>query len=196
MTPRVYPFVKDKINRKVLHRRIEKLLNHPGKAMNLINKEDISFIQMGENAQKISPFLQGRAGCDGDVDTHLLSNNVSKRRLTKTGRRMKQDVIKWLAPFERRLNGYLKGLHHLGLANIFLQTPWPQADEFRLFFHLYIFFVVPAWHQPNNTTFRAFGSFVFCGCALRTARDSLFYLTTPRLTLPPGTPLQTALPAL
>ena len=129
MTSGVNALVKDKVHRKIFHGRIEKLLNHSRKPVDLINKEYVPFFQMGQNAQQIAAPLQGRTTAHRDLNTHFFSNDVGKGCLAQTRGGMKQDVIQWLFTLECSLNGNTEGLYHLGLTDIFLQTLRPEAYE-------------------------------------------------------------------
>ena len=48
--------IKNEIDTKIFHRRIEKFFHDLGETMDLINEKDIPSFKMSQNADEISPF--------------------------------------------------------------------------------------------------------------------------------------------
>ena len=94
----VGPFSEDDIDLAVLHRRVEDLLDVPSEAMNLVNEEDVTWVEIRENGGQIPSLLDGRTGADSDPDTHLGCDNLGERRLAESGRTAEEYVIERLSP--------------------------------------------------------------------------------------------------
>ena len=82
----------------ILHRRVENLFNMAGKAMYLVDKEDIMLLQICKQGRKIPlPFNGGRRGL-AEIRTHLICNDCGKRCFAKSGRSIEQDMIQGIMP--------------------------------------------------------------------------------------------------
>src|SRR2546425_8583622 len=92
----------DKVELEVLHCRVERFLDRPGQAMDLVDEEDVAVLQVGEDRGERALVLDRRAGRRADVDTHLVRYDVGERRLPQPGRPCDQDVFDRLVAAARR----------------------------------------------------------------------------------------------
>ena len=76
---RARPLADDDVDREVLHRRVEHLLDLPVEAMDLVDEQDIALIQVGQDRDQIALALDGRAG--GDLDATCISAAMIPARL-------------------------------------------------------------------------------------------------------------------
>jgi hypothetical protein len=121
--------IKNKIDAKILHGRIEKFFYHFGKPVHLINKEDIPSFQMSEDADQISSFFEGRSRGSDEANLHLCGNDMSESRLSQSWRGMKENMIQRFSSFSGSLNRNLQSLDNLSLANIFGEFSGPQIEK-------------------------------------------------------------------
>ena len=81
--------------------------------MDLVDKQNVIFIEIGQQGSKIACLFDGRTGGDADVDTHLVGNDTGQGGLTQTGRAVQQGVIQRFTPAAGGLN--VNGQVALGL---------------------------------------------------------------------------------
>ena len=89
--------------------------------MDLIHKENIIFVQIGQKCRQISRFFNGRSGGNAEIDAHLIGDDAGQRCLAQTGRAVEQNMIQRFLPHPRRLDEHLKVAFCLFLTNILPQ---------------------------------------------------------------------------
>ena len=62
--------------------------------MNFVNKQDISLFKLGEHCTEVKSLFNGRTTGDLHLCAHLIGYDVSKSCFSKSGRAVKQNVIK------------------------------------------------------------------------------------------------------
>ncbi len=96
--------------------------------MNFINKEHISMAEVGENGSQVSGPFDSRPGCYANADAQFPGNNVRQGCFAKTGRSVKQNVIKRFLALQGRPDVDSQFFLNLLLADILLQGARPEAD--------------------------------------------------------------------
>ena len=120
------PFADHDVERVLFHRRIQDFLDHTAEAVNLIDEQDISGAQAGENCRQISGPLNGRSGGHLDADAHLVGNDVGQRGLAQSRRPVEKNMIERVTAATRRADQDLEVLLELALTNDFGQGARPQ----------------------------------------------------------------------
>ena len=80
--PRGWALANNQVKFKVLHCRIQKLLNHVVESMDFVNEEDIPFFKVGQNSGQVTGPLNDRSGCRSNRDVHFTRNDIRQRRLS------------------------------------------------------------------------------------------------------------------
>src|SRR3989344_1733405 len=100
--------------------------------MDLINKEHVAFLKIGEDRCQISGFFDGGTCGEPDLRLHLTGTNMRERRFTKTGRTMEEEMPEGFLPFFCRLHIHQKMFFDLRLSDVFRKSPWSQGYFQRL----------------------------------------------------------------
>ena len=119
-------FADDDINGVVLHGRVKDLLDRAVETMDLIDEQNVVFLQIRQQRCKISRFLNRWAGGDAHIYAHLVCNDGSHRRLAQTRRAIEQHVVERLAAQTRSVNADLEILLRLFLTGIIAQQARTQ----------------------------------------------------------------------
>ena len=123
------------VERVVLHRRVEDLLDRAVEAVDLVDEQDVALVERGEDRGEVAGALDGRTGRVADVDPELARDDRREGRLAEAGRAVQEDVVGRLSPALGRLEQHRQVGLDLGLADVFGERPRPQAaldDEVRL----------------------------------------------------------------
>ena len=123
-------FADHDIEREVLERRVEHLLDLAGQAVDLINKEDVPLLQVGQQRGQVAGLFDGRAGGDAHLHAHLLRDDAGQRCFAKTGRAVQKDMVHRLAALLRRAQIDAQVALDLVLADIIIQRFGAQAVFF------------------------------------------------------------------
>ncbi len=54
--------VEDEVDREILHRRVEQLLDRLGEPVDFVDEQDVAGLQVRENADQVAAFFEGGAG--------------------------------------------------------------------------------------------------------------------------------------
>ena len=112
--------------------RVKDFLHLTGQAVDLVNKKDIALLQIREQGGQVAGLLDGGAGGDADLHTHLLRHNTGQRGFAQARRAVEQDVIHRLAALLRRPQVDLQVALGLLLTYIVIQRFRAQADLLRI----------------------------------------------------------------
>ena len=123
----VGPLANEDVQLEVLHGRIEDLLDRPVEAVDLIDEEDVTLLQVGEEGGQIAGPHQDRARGDAQADAHLRGHDAGQRGLAQTGGAGEQQVVGRLIPLQGGFDDDLQMLGELPLADELGQCPGPQA---------------------------------------------------------------------
>src|SRR3989338_5574490 len=74
----VRAFVHDKVDLEAFHGRVQKLFDDLREAVDLIDKKNVAFFEIGEDPDQIPGALDGRAGSNGDARAHLMSDDIGQ----------------------------------------------------------------------------------------------------------------------
>jgi len=88
----------------ILHCGIQYLLDRRIEAMNLVNKEHIAFVKIGQYSSEIARFFDDRAGGRLERRTHFVGDDVGERCFAQSGRPRQQYVVECLATLESGLH--------------------------------------------------------------------------------------------
>src|SRR5271155_2522253 len=106
------PLPDNQIHAKILHRRIQNLLQRRLQSVNLIQKEKILRLQRSEHRGQVTFFLQQRPRADLDRRSHLIRQNLRQRRLAQPRRPVQQHMIQRLTPRARCFHRNLQIFFH------------------------------------------------------------------------------------
>ena len=122
------PLAEHHVELKVLHRRIEHLFDHLGKAVDLVDEQDVAIAEVGQQRRQIARSLDRWAR--GHMQGHLQlgGDDARKGRLSETRWTGEQQVIRRLLPGARRFEHDAQVVLELGLADELVERGGPQAD--------------------------------------------------------------------
>ena len=110
----------DKVERKVLHCRIQHLFDVAVEAVNLVDEQHVVLAEVGEDRRKVRRLFDCGTGGDADLRVHLGSDDVRERGLAKPRRTVQEHVVERLSPCDRRLYVNLEIFFDLVLTDIFV----------------------------------------------------------------------------
>ena len=96
--------------------------------MDLVHKQDVVFLQIGQQRRQIAGLFDGRSRGDADVYAHLRGDDSRQRRLAQTRGAVEQHMIQRLRAPPRRLNEHIEVLLGLRLPDVFLQRVGAQGN--------------------------------------------------------------------
>ena len=111
----------DDVDGVILHRGIEDLLHLPIQAVDLVDKENVVFLQIREQRGKVACLFDGWTGGDAHINAHLVRDDGRERRLAEPRRSGEQDVVQRLAAELCRLDKDLQVLLCFLLPCVFAQ---------------------------------------------------------------------------
>ena len=92
------PLPDDDVDRAVLHRRVEDLLDGAVEPVDLVDEEDVALLEGGEDGGQVALAVERRPRDGVDAALHLAGHDVGQGRLAQAGRPGQQHVVEWLAP--------------------------------------------------------------------------------------------------
>jgi len=95
--------------------------------MNFIDKEDIPFLEAGEDGGQITRFFDHRPRGAFDADAHLAGDDVGQGGLAQSRRAMEQHVVESFLAVAGGLDEDGEILPRLALADVLAQKTRPQA---------------------------------------------------------------------
>ena len=123
------------VERVVLHRRVEDLLDRAVEAVDLVDEQDVALVERGQDRGEVAGPLDRGPGRVADVDPELAGDDRRERRLAEAGRAVQEDVVGRLSPALRRLEQHREVGLDLALADVLVERPRPKGaldDEVRL----------------------------------------------------------------
>ena len=141
---------------KVLHGGVEDFLHAPGKPVNLINKQHIPGIQVGEQGCQISGLFNGRAAGHPQAHPQLVGDNPRQGGFAQARRAVEQHMVQGLLPLPGRLDKHRQIFLDFLLSNIIGEMPGPQG-----ILHCRVLRVIGrVYHPVFKVHFRPFVSFI------------------------------------
>jgi len=101
--------------------------------VDLVNEEDVTFLQISQNRGDVGLTLQRRTGRGADRDAHLAGDDARQCRLAQAGRSHQQHVVKRLAAPLRRLDEDRQLIPDAVLPDEIVEAARPEGD-FQLLF--------------------------------------------------------------
>ena len=89
--------------------------------MDLIDEQDVVFIEVGEQGGQVAGLFDGGAAGDPDIDPHFRRNDLREGGFAQAGGAVQQDVVQRLPTQARGLHKYRQVFLDLLLPDIFLQ---------------------------------------------------------------------------
>ena len=86
------------VEREVLHRRVEDLLDRAVQPMDLVDEQDVALVERRQDRGEVARPLDRRPGRVADVDAELARDDRREGRLAEAGRAVQQDVVGCLSP--------------------------------------------------------------------------------------------------
>ena len=113
----VHPFAQQDVDAKVLHRRIEELLDRLGQPVDLVDEQHRPFVGVGQVGDQVLGGLQH--GAAGDLQGHaqVAGNAGGKGGFAQPRRTVEEDVPQRVAPFAGRIDRDLQPREDLALAD-------------------------------------------------------------------------------
>ena len=102
---RIGSLIDDDVEFEIFHRRIKVFLDGFLKAMDLVDEQNVAFLEVGQQTGEVGGFLDG--GSTGCLEgrTHRLGENVGEGGFAETGWTAQQDMVESLAALPGRLDG-------------------------------------------------------------------------------------------
>jgi hypothetical protein len=91
------PLPDHQVERPILHRGIQHLLDRGGEAVDLVDEQDVAILEIGEQRGKIARLGDYRAGRGAEADAHFLGNDLRQRGLAESRRAEEQHMIERIA---------------------------------------------------------------------------------------------------
>src|SRR5206468_7299337 len=101
--PGAGPLAEDDRQPTILHRRVERLLDRPVEAVDLVDEEDRARLERGQEGGDVRLALERRPGGVDDLGLELGGDDVRERGLAEPGRPREQNVVERLAAPPRGL---------------------------------------------------------------------------------------------
>ena len=95
--------------------------------MDLVHKQDVVLVEIGEQSRQIPRLLNGGAGGNAHVDSHLVGDDAGQGGLAQTRGAVEQNVVQGLVPHLSRLDEYLQIALGLLLADVLPEGLGPQG---------------------------------------------------------------------
>ncbi len=125
--PRRRALADHHVQRVVLHRRIEDLLDRPVEAVDLVDEQDVALLERGQDRGEVAGALDGRPRGVLDVDPELARDDRREGRLAEARRAVQEDVVGRLSPALRRRQQHRQVGLDLALADVFVERARPQG---------------------------------------------------------------------
>ena len=87
------PLADHHVQREVLHRRIEDLLDRPVEPVDLVDEEDVALVEGREDRREVARALHRRSARVADVHAELARDDRRERGLAEARRAVQEDVV-------------------------------------------------------------------------------------------------------
>ena len=120
------PLADDDVDRAVLHRRVEDLLDRPRQPVDLVDEEDVARLERRQDRRQVALPLQRRPRDGVDARAHLDRDDVRQAGLAEARRPGQQHVVGRLAALARGRHEQRELVDDVALADEVLQPARPQ----------------------------------------------------------------------
>ena len=110
-------FAQNDVDAEVLHRRIEKLLDRLGHAMDFVDEQDRSFFDVRQIGEQVLGRGQGRPAGDLHGNAHVAGDAGGEGRLAQARRAVQEDMAQRFAALRGGIDGDAQPLMDLALAD-------------------------------------------------------------------------------
>ena len=125
--PRRRALADHHVERVVLHRRVEDLLDRAVEPVDLVDEQDVALVERGQDRGQVAGPLDGRSGGVLDVDPELAGDDRGEGGLAETGRSVQQDVVGRLSPAPGRRQQHRQVGLDLALADVLVERARSQG---------------------------------------------------------------------
>ena len=94
--------------------------------MDFVHKQNVIFLEVGEQSRQIPRLFNGGAGGDTDLYPHLVGDDAAEGGFAQARGAMEQHVVQGFSPHFGRLDEHLQVGLGLGLADVLIQGLRPQ----------------------------------------------------------------------
>ena len=115
-------FADHDIERKVLHRGIQDLLDRTVETVDLVDKQHITRLQVGKDSCQVTGTRDGRTARRLNLGAQLVGDNRSQRGLTQARRTREDHVVERLATALRRFDQHAQTLLDVLLTAVVIQA--------------------------------------------------------------------------
>ena len=102
--PGVDPLAERQVDAKILHRRIQKLLDRLRQPMDFVDEQHRPLLGVGQIGDHVLGGRQGRAAGDLEADAQVAGDAHGEGRLAQARRTVEEDVPQRFAPFRGRID--------------------------------------------------------------------------------------------
>ena len=95
------PLADDDVEREVLHRRVEHLLDHAVEAVDLVDEEHVALFEVGEYRGQVAGPLDRRSAGRLELHSQLVGDDLRERGLAEPRRTREQHVVERLVALPR-----------------------------------------------------------------------------------------------
>ena len=124
---RARPLADDDVELVILHRRIQDLFDRRRHAVDLVDEEDLAFLQVREHRRKVARFLDHRPGGRPNRHAQLVGDHRRQRRLAEPGGTVEQHVVERFAALFRGFDRHVQVLADPILADVFVERARTEA---------------------------------------------------------------------
>src|SRR5215510_4982063 len=94
--------------------------------MDLVDKEQGVFLEIGEHAREIAWAFDDRSGSGANRDTHFIADDVRERRLAESRGTVEQHVIERFTATTRGSDRHLQVIAQAVLPDVLIERTWTQ----------------------------------------------------------------------
>ena len=120
------PLADHQVERAVLHRRIEDLLDRRREAVDLVDEQDVAVLEIGEQGGEVARLGDDRPGGGAEADAELAGDDLRQRGLAEAGRAEEEDMVERVAAALRRLDEHPQILARRLLADELVERLGPK----------------------------------------------------------------------
>src|SRR5215469_13583214 len=148
MNARTGPLANDKVDAKILHRRIKNFFHGRLQTVDFIEKENFFLFERCEDGGEVALAFEQRPGAGFDRNVELVGDDLRERGLAQARRTIKQHVIERLIAAARGVNRNLDVFLDPLLPDVLLEPTRAHAD-----LDPCVFFVRRAGNNPLGLSF-------------------------------------------
>src|SRR5215470_16931227 len=102
--------------------RVVELLDHAGQTVDLVHEEDVSLVQVGEDAHEVPAPFERWPGRGDNACRHLVGQDGGQRGLAEAGGTREQYMVEGLAALARRFHGHAEAFHRGTLPHVLVEV--------------------------------------------------------------------------